>query len=78
MRVPDHSTIDAFRAELERHGVGATIRLSRGRDIDAGLRAVWGRGDDPAARSPQIVIGLVAGDRWPAPNRFTASAWNVY
>jgi 23S rRNA (adenine2503-C2)-methyltransferase len=27
--------IEAFRAELERHGVGVTVRLTRGRDIDA-------------------------------------------
>jgi 23S rRNA (adenine2503-C2)-methyltransferase len=27
--------IEAFRAELERQGVGATVRLTRGRDIDA-------------------------------------------
>jgi 23S rRNA (adenine2503-C2)-methyltransferase len=27
--------IEAFRAELERHGIGATIRLTRGRDIAA-------------------------------------------
>jgi 23S rRNA (adenine2503-C2)-methyltransferase len=27
--------IEAFRAELERHGIGATVRLTRGRDIDA-------------------------------------------
>jgi 23S rRNA (adenine2503-C2)-methyltransferase len=27
--------IDAFRAELERHGVGATVRLTRGREIAA-------------------------------------------
>jgi 23S rRNA (adenine2503-C2)-methyltransferase len=27
--------IDAFRAELERRGLGATVRLTRGRDIDA-------------------------------------------
>ena len=27
--------IDAFRAELECHGLGATVRLTRGRDIDA-------------------------------------------
>jgi 23S rRNA (adenine2503-C2)-methyltransferase len=27
--------IDAFRSELERHGIGATVRLTRGRDIDA-------------------------------------------
>ena len=27
--------IEAFRAELERNGIGATVRLTRGRDIDA-------------------------------------------
>ena len=27
--------IDAFRAELERHGLSATVRVTRGRDIDA-------------------------------------------
>ncbi len=27
--------IDAFRAELERHGIGATVRLTRGREIAA-------------------------------------------
>jgi 23S rRNA (adenine2503-C2)-methyltransferase len=27
--------IDAFRCELERHGIDATVRLTRGRDIDA-------------------------------------------
>jgi 23S rRNA (adenine2503-C2)-methyltransferase len=27
--------IEAFAAELERHGVGATVRLTRGRDIAA-------------------------------------------
>jgi 23S rRNA (adenine2503-C2)-methyltransferase len=27
--------IEAFRAELERLGVGATVRLTRGRDIAA-------------------------------------------
>ncbi|MEA2255139.1 MAG: rRNA (adenine2503-C2)-methyltransferase, partial [Solirubrobacteraceae bacterium] len=27
--------IDAFKAALEEHGVGATVRLTRGRDIDA-------------------------------------------
>jgi 23S rRNA (adenine2503-C2)-methyltransferase len=27
--------IDAFKAELERHGMTATVRLTRGRDIDA-------------------------------------------
>jgi 23S rRNA (adenine2503-C2)-methyltransferase len=27
--------IEAFRAELERHGIDATVRLTRGREIDA-------------------------------------------
>jgi 23S rRNA (adenine2503-C2)-methyltransferase len=27
--------IDAFRSELERHGIDATVRLTRGREIDA-------------------------------------------
>ena len=27
--------IAAFKDELERHGLGATVRLTRGRDIDA-------------------------------------------
>jgi 23S rRNA (adenine2503-C2)-methyltransferase len=27
--------IEAFRSELERHGIGATVRLTRGRDIAA-------------------------------------------
>ena len=27
--------IDAFRDELERRGIDATVRLTRGRDIDA-------------------------------------------
>ncbi len=31
----DAKAIEAFRAELERHGVGATVRLTRGRDIAA-------------------------------------------
>jgi 23S rRNA (adenine2503-C2)-methyltransferase len=37
--------IDAFRAELERHGISATVRLTRGRDIDAacGQLAAGGR-----------------------------------
>jgi 23S rRNA (adenine2503-C2)-methyltransferase len=37
--------IDAFRAELERHGITATVRLTRGRDIDAacGQLAAGGR-----------------------------------
>ncbi|HMJ35670.1 MAG TPA: 23S rRNA (adenine(2503)-C(2))-methyltransferase RlmN [Baekduia sp.] len=31
----DRETIEDFRATLEEHGIGATVRLTRGRDIDA-------------------------------------------
>jgi 23S rRNA (adenine2503-C2)-methyltransferase len=36
--------IDAFRAELERHGLEATVRLTRGRDIDAACGQLAARG----------------------------------
>jgi 23S rRNA (adenine2503-C2)-methyltransferase len=36
--------IEAFRAELERNGVGATVRLTRGRDIDAACGQLAGAG----------------------------------
>jgi 23S rRNA (adenine2503-C2)-methyltransferase len=36
--------IDAFRAELERHGLGATVRLTRGRDIAAACGQLAARG----------------------------------
>jgi 23S rRNA (adenine2503-C2)-methyltransferase len=29
------NSIDAFKAALEEHGLRATVRLTRGRDIDA-------------------------------------------
>ena len=35
LRGSSPKAIDAFRAELERHGLDATVRLTRGRDIDA-------------------------------------------
>jgi 23S rRNA (adenine2503-C2)-methyltransferase len=35
LRGSSPKAIEAFRAELERHGLGATVRLTRGRDIDA-------------------------------------------
>jgi 23S rRNA (adenine2503-C2)-methyltransferase len=43
--------IEAFRAELERHGLGATVRLTRGRDIAAacGQLAAAGAGLRPSA-----------------------------
>jgi 23S rRNA (adenine2503-C2)-methyltransferase len=36
--------IDAFRAALEEHGVRATVRLTRGRDIDAACGQLAARG----------------------------------
>ena len=37
--------IEAFRAELERHGLSATVRLTRGREIDAACGQLAARGD---------------------------------
>ncbi len=39
--------IDAFKAELERHGLPATVRLTRGRDIDAACGQLAARVDSP-------------------------------
>ncbi len=36
--------IEAFQAELEHHGLGATVRLTRGRDIDAACGQLAARG----------------------------------
>jgi 23S rRNA (adenine2503-C2)-methyltransferase len=36
--------IDAFAAELEHHGIGATVRLTRGRDIAAACGQLAARG----------------------------------
>ena len=40
--------IDAFRAALEEHGLRATVRLTRGRDIDAACGQLAARGASPA------------------------------
>ncbi len=37
--------IDAFSAELQRHGIGATVRLTRGRDIAAACGQLAAQGD---------------------------------
>ncbi len=42
--------IEAFKAELERHGITATVRLTRGRDIDAAC------GQLAAARAAEPVL----------------------
>jgi 23S rRNA (adenine2503-C2)-methyltransferase len=41
--------IEAFRAELERHGIGATVRLTRGRDIAAACGQLAAKGLQSAA-----------------------------
>jgi 23S rRNA (adenine2503-C2)-methyltransferase len=41
--------IEAFRSELERHGLGATVRLTRGRDIDAACGQLAARSAATAA-----------------------------
>ena len=43
--------IDAFKAELERRGIGVTVRLTRGREIDAACGQRAARAGQPAARS---------------------------
>src|SRR5205823_590300 len=40
--------IDAFRRELERHGIDATVRLTRGRDIAAACGQLAARAAAPA------------------------------
>jgi 23S rRNA (adenine2503-C2)-methyltransferase len=42
--------IAAFRAELERHGIDATVRLTRGRDIDAACGQLAARAVDREGR----------------------------
>ena len=51
--------IEAFKAELERHGITATVRLTRGRDIDAacGQLAARAQSMNPA---PEGLRELVA------------------
>ena len=43
--------IDAFRSELERHGIDATVRLTRGREIDAACGQLAARPTTPADAS---------------------------
>ncbi len=44
--------IEAFKAELERHGLDATIRLTRGRDIDAACGQLAARNASRQAGGP--------------------------
>jgi 23S rRNA (adenine2503-C2)-methyltransferase len=43
-RGSSRAAIDAFRAALEEHGLRATVRLTRGRDIDAACGQLAARG----------------------------------
>jgi 23S rRNA (adenine2503-C2)-methyltransferase len=44
--------IDAFRSELERHGIDATVRLTRGREIDAACGQLAARAPVPVTTAP--------------------------
>jgi 23S rRNA (adenine2503-C2)-methyltransferase len=46
------TAIDAFRSALEERGLRATVRLTRGRDIDAACGQLAARAAKPAAPSP--------------------------
>jgi 23S rRNA (adenine2503-C2)-methyltransferase len=45
--------IDAFRAVLERHGIDCSVRLTRGRDIDAACGQLAAR----VGAEPAVVVG---------------------
>jgi 23S rRNA (adenine2503-C2)-methyltransferase len=51
-RSSSRKAIDAFRAVLEEHGLRATVRLTRGRDIDAACGQLAVRARAPAAAQP--------------------------
>ena len=57
--------IDAFRAALEEHGLRATVRLTRGRDIDAACGQLAAEGSQSVRRCvvPRSVVhpGLLGG-----------------
>jgi 23S rRNA (adenine2503-C2)-methyltransferase len=42
------AAIDAFKAALEEHGLRATVRLTRGRDIDAACGQLAAKAAAPA------------------------------
>jgi 23S rRNA (adenine2503-C2)-methyltransferase len=46
-RGSSRAAIDAFRATLEEHGLRATVRLTRGRDIDAACGQLAAAGARP-------------------------------
>jgi 23S rRNA (adenine2503-C2)-methyltransferase len=48
--------IEAFRAELERHGVAATVRLTRGRDIAAACGQLAAQAGRAATEPPAAVL----------------------
>ena len=56
LRRLSRSAIDAFRAALEEHGLSATVRLTRGRDIDAACGQLAARGGPRAAADTARVV----------------------
>jgi 23S rRNA (adenine2503-C2)-methyltransferase len=55
-RGSSRAAIDAFRATLEEHGLRATVRLTRGRDIDAACGQLAAAGGEPL-REPVATAG---------------------
>ncbi len=54
--------IEAFRAELERHGVGATVRLTRGREIAAACGQLAAGGVNPRREPRPLESAALATD----------------
>jgi 23S rRNA (adenine2503-C2)-methyltransferase len=46
------AAIAAFKAVLEEHGLRATVRLTRGRDIDAACGQLAAKGELSGSRQP--------------------------
>ena len=72
--------IDAFRAALEEHGLRATVRLTRGRDIDAACGQLAAKAAARRARASErqrLIEGKVPGEGWApvgvAPPRLSGS-----
>jgi 23S rRNA (adenine2503-C2)-methyltransferase len=53
------AAIDAFRAALEEHGLRATVRLTRGRDIDAACGQLAARADESSSHGVREGLGQV-------------------
>ncbi len=61
------NAIDAFKAALEEHGLRATVRLTRGRDIDAACGQLAARDDaSPRSGSASASAGSASASEQPA------------